>query len=205
MTRSDHAQCGFTLVEVMVSITVLSMILLATVSALRTFGNTQTSLQSMTHRVDEVRSVSGFLRGAIESTVVPQARTGGLSLGGSGGRGVQRGGLLGNGESLQWKSILMFGESYGGSFLLRVAREDNLLMLRWLDARTLDGPEPDWGGAQGWPLVEGLQEFSVAYRGEPGGGWVDYWAEDDGAVRWVRMSIKSKNRFWPELIMQVPQ
>ena len=36
---------GFTLVEVMVSLAVLSLILLATVSALRTFANTQGSLE----------------------------------------------------------------------------------------------------------------------------------------------------------------
>ena len=87
MTGQGTRSAGFTLVEVMVSITVLSMILLATVTALRTFGNTQSSLQRMTHRVDEVRSVSGFLRAAIESATIAEDASGGLALGGSGGGG----------------------------------------------------------------------------------------------------------------------
>ena len=88
MRSRSSLNAGFTLVEVMVSITVLSMILLATVTALRTFGNTQQSLQHMTHRVDEVRSVSGFLRAAIESATIAEDASGGLALGGTGGGNI---------------------------------------------------------------------------------------------------------------------
>lgn len=195
-------QRGFTLVEVMVSITVLSMILLATVTALRTFGNTQGTLQRMTHRVDEVRSVSGFLRSALESSVLPEGNSG-LSLGiGNSGRGPS--GLVGNEQIVQWRSVLLFGEGYGGSFLLRVAREDDRLMLRWLDDTIQPGREPDWSAAEGWPLVEGLQDFVVSYRAELGGDWLNQW-EDGDSPQWVRMTIRSKDRYWPELIMRVPQ
>ena len=203
MTGQGTRSAGFTLVEVMVSITVLSMILLATVTALRTFGNTQSSLQRMTHRVDEVRSVSGFLRAAIESATIAEDASGGLALGGSGGGG-RSGGFLGNEQALQWKSVLLFGEGYGGSFLLRVAREDDRLMLRWLDEEVRRGRQPDWSSAEAWPLVEGLQEFSIAYRGQVGEDWLPVW-EDGGSPGWLRMSIRSKNRYWPELIMRVPQ
>ena len=203
MTGQGTRSAGFTLVEVMVSITVLSMILLATVTALRTFGNTQSSLQRMTHRVDEVRSVSGFLRAAIESATIAEDASGGLALGGSGGGG-RSGGFLDNEQALQWKSVLLFGEGYGGSFLLRVAREDDRLMLRWLDEEVRRGRQPDWSSAEAWPLVEGLQEFSIAYRGQVGEDWLPVW-EDGGSPGWLRMSIRSKNRYWPELIMRVPQ
>jgi len=193
-------QQGFTLVEVMVSITVLSMILLATVTALRTFGNTQASLERMTLRVDEVRSVSGFLRGALESAVISESNSG-LALG---GRSDSQGQLVGNERALQWKSTLLFGEGYGGSFLLRVGQEDDRLMLRWYDTLGQRDPEVDWSQAEAWPLVEGLQEFALAYRQGPGEPWVAAW-EDGGSPEWVRMTIRAKNRYWPELIMRVPQ
>ena len=203
MRSRSSLNAGFTLVEVMVSIAVLSMILLATVTALRTFGNTQQSLQHMTHRVDEVRSVSGFLRAAIESATIAEDASGGLALGGTGGGG-RSGGFLGNEQALQWKSVLLFGEGYGGSFLLRVAREEDRLMLRWLDEELRLGRQPDWTSAEGWPLVEGLQEFSIAYRGDVGQEWLPEWV-DGSSPGWLRMTIRSKNRYWPELIMRVPQ
>lgn len=71
---------GFTLVEVMVALSILSLLLLATISALRTFGNTQVSVEKLTNRVDEVRTVSGFLRDTLQSAVVGTRRSG-LSLG----------------------------------------------------------------------------------------------------------------------------
>ena len=203
MRRRKQSASGFTLVEVMVSITVLSLILLATVTSLRTFGNTQSSLQRMTHRVDEVRSVSGFLRRALEATVVGDGNSGlSLGVGGSGSGGSD---FAGNTEHFQWRSVLVFGESYGGSFLLRVAKEDDRLMLRWLDQEVARNREPDWSSAEGWPLVEGLQDFSVAYRANPRSEWQPLWDDDGESPQWVRMTIRSKNRFWPELIMQVPQ
>ena len=55
---------GFTLVEVMVSLAILSLVMLVTVSGFRTLGNTATSISAMTGRTDELRSVSMFLRDA---------------------------------------------------------------------------------------------------------------------------------------------
>ena len=49
-------QRGFTLVEVMVALTILSLVMLATVTGLRTLANTQVAIERMTSRVDEVRT-----------------------------------------------------------------------------------------------------------------------------------------------------
>ena len=197
--RGPFKQQGFTLVEVMISITILSMIMLATVTALRTFGNTQHTLAQMTHRVDEVRSVSQFLRRALDAAVLGETNSG-LTLGG-GADGSS--GFLGSQRAFQWKSVLVFGESYGGSFLLRVAQEEDRLMLRWLDTEVRRGREPDWSQSEAWPLIEGLQEFTVAYRMKRDGAWLPEWS--NGSPRWVRVSIRARNRYWPDLIMQVPQ
>ena len=72
---------GFTLVEVMVALTILSLVMMATVTGLRTLANTQGAIERTTNRVDEIRSVSSFLRDLLESAVVGEDM-GGLSLGG---------------------------------------------------------------------------------------------------------------------------
>ena len=74
----DSASRGFTLIEVVVSLAILSLVLLGTVTGLRTLGNTQVSLERVTQRADEVRTVSAFLRDLMEAAVVGSG-SGGLT------------------------------------------------------------------------------------------------------------------------------
>jgi general secretion pathway protein J len=196
---------GFTLIEVVVALTILSLIMLATITGLRTLANTQGSLERMTARIDEVRTVSSFIRDAMETAAVGGGGGGGggggLSLGGSGSR--ESAFFQINGDSLAWKASVLFGEGFGGAYLVRVAREDDLLMLRWLEP-TLTGLPEEWAEAPGRPLVLGLQEFDIAWRGDYADEWQQEWERGD-KVGWVRLNIKADGRYWPELIMQVPR
>ena len=97
---------GFTLVEVVVALSILSLVLLATISALRTFGNTQVSVEKLTNRVDEVRTVSGFLRDTLQSAVVGRRRSG-LSLGAA---PPESSFFRGDAGSFAWKAPVLFGE-----------------------------------------------------------------------------------------------
>ena len=105
-----HKTDGFTLIEVVVSLAVLSLILLATVSALRTFANTQVSLDKMMGRVDEVRTVSGFIRDMFEGSVAGKQKAGGLSVGGSGG--LELAYFEGTPQWVEWQAPVLFGEVY---------------------------------------------------------------------------------------------
>jgi len=190
---------GFTLVEVMVALTILSLVLLGTVSAMRTLGNTQTSLERVSERVDEIRTVSEFLRDLMESAVVGSGK-GGLSLGG-GGRGATYF-RLGEGF-LEWKTNLLFGEAYGGTHVVRIAAEQGRLMLRWMEPTATGLNSARWQEAPSRPLVDQLEEFTVSLRPEFGDDWVESWEESTVAPALVRIEMKSAGRFWPELIMQV--
>ncbi|MCB1854321.1 MAG: prepilin-type N-terminal cleavage/methylation domain-containing protein [Halieaceae bacterium] len=202
--RDNRARsAGFTLVEVVVALTILSLIMLATVTGLRTLANTQGTLERVTARVDEVRTVSSFLRDLMEVAVVGDGggSGGGLTLGG--GSSSQSAYFeIGEG-SLAWKATVLFGEGFGGSYLVQVAREDDLLLLRWL-APPLGRAPVDWSLAASRPLVLGVEEFAVAWRGAIDQPWQQQWQKGDRA-RWVRLQVKAAGRYWPELIMQVPQ
>ena len=76
---------GFTLVEVVVALAVLSLIMLATVTGLRTLGNTQVAVDRQVDRVSELRAVSSFLRDSFGAAVTGSGG-GGLSLGGGMGQ-----------------------------------------------------------------------------------------------------------------------
>lgn len=188
---------GFTLVEMTVALAILSLIMLATVTALRTLGSTQVSLDRLTQRNDEIRSVSGFLRDALDTAVIG-SDSGGLSLGG----GSQEGAVFKmTPTSLTWSTALRFGEGTGGSYVVRVAFEGDLLVLRWQlpDPRGRYGP---WNKAPSRTLITDVEEFDVAYRRAFNGAWTGVWR--DGPVpAWVRLRIKAHARFWPDIVMQV--
>lgn len=189
---------GFTLVEVMVALSILSLVMLATVTGFRTLANTQTTLVRQTDRVDQMRTVSSFLRDTMESAVVG-AESGGLSMGG-GNRGS--GFFEMTADALAWKATVQFGESFGGSYLVRVGREDESLVLRWQE-ETAGGATIAWEDAEQRILVDGVEEFEVSWRSSFRDEWLEQWEKGD-VPGWVRLQVKAAGRYWPELIMQVP-
>ena len=136
----------------------------------------------------------------MESAVVGRAADG-LSLGGGGNEGKAYFELLP--DSLAWKSTILIGENFGGSYLLRVAREDDLLVLRWQRANARGLPE-DWADAEARTLVANVDEFEISWRESYDGEWRFQWAREDVAL-WVRLQVRASDRYWPELIMQVPR
>ena len=180
---------GFTLIEVVVALSILSLIMLATLTALRTFANTQGSLDKLTGRIDEVRTVSGFLRDSLDSTVF-EADSGGLGLGGYGGGEMAY--FAGSAQSVEWKSPVLFGEGFGGTFLLQLASESDTLLLRWQEPGP-QGRPVDWEGAESRVLVESLDEFEVAYMPEFGMDWEEEWTKLESPAL-VKMTIKANGR-----------
>ncbi|MEM1144434.1 MAG: prepilin-type N-terminal cleavage/methylation domain-containing protein [Pseudomonadota bacterium] len=188
---------GFTLVEVLVGTSVLTLVLLATVTGLRTLASSQVALDRVAERNDELRSVSSFLRDALESVTLGRGN-GGLSLGGlaSGPTFFEVGG-----DYLLWGARVRIGEGTGGDYVLRVAQEDEQLVLRWQRQPPNEILNP-WNNTQARSLVDNLEEFSVNYRREPDGPWKEEWDRLD-TPGWVRLRVKQAGRFWPDLIVRL--
>lgn len=195
---------GFTLVEVVVALGILSLIMLATVTALRTFANTQGSIDRLTTRIDEMRTVSSFVRDLLEtaSTGGGGGGGGGLGLGMGGGAGAAGSAYFeGSASSVEWKAPVQFGESYGGTYIVQVAREKDSLTLRWQEPPG-NGVAVEWTDSASRLLVENVDEFAVSYRANFRAPWQSEWKES-GSPALVKLVLKASGRFWPELIMQV--
>ncbi len=196
----DSSQKGFTLVEVLIAVTLMTLILSATVSALRTFGNTQTSLERVIARVDEIRAVSTFLRNAFAATVITEMSTMTLGPADTGG---QDGGYFSmkDGSEVRWRSTAKFGEDYGGSYFFRVYAVDNRLSLQWqlADART----PGSWQDKPARVLVENLESFRISCWSRVDGKWRSVWSSSGNIPDKVKFEIRSSQRYWPDLIMRV--
>ena len=190
---------GFTLVEVMVALTILSLVMMATVTGLRTLANTQSAIERTTKRVDEVRSVSSFLRDLLESAVVGQDLDG-LSLGGGSSEATY---FVWGDDFLELESTVLFGERYGGSYIVRVAMESSQLVLRWQE-RPASGIPEDWIEMPSRVMIENMEKFSLTTRSEYSEDWSSRrGAEGLPVPALVRLQMQSAGRNWPDLIMQV--
>ena len=196
----DSSQEGFTLVEVLLAVTLMTLILSATVSALRTFGNTQSSLERVITRVDEIRAVSTFLRNAFAATVVTEMST--MTLGPE-DTGGQDGGYFSMKDSseVRWRSTAKFGEDYGGSYFFRVYAADDQLLLQWqlADART----PGSWQDKPVRVLLENLQSLRLSCWSRVDGKWRSVWNSSGSIPDKVKFEIRSSQRYWPDLIMRV--
>ncbi len=188
---------GFTLIEVLVAVSILSLVMLATVTGLRTLGGSQVTLERQTASNDALRSTSTFLRDALEAAVLG-SDIGGLTLGG--GERERTFFSIGR-EEILWKTRLLFGESQGGSYVARVARESDELVLRW-QRQDDRGGLADWNTAPAKTLVTDVQEFSVAFRRDMEAPWIESW-DGRGVPGWVRLRVKAGQRFWPDLVVGV--
>lgn len=194
---------GFTLVEVIVALAIMSLVMLATVTGFRTLGNTAGTINTMTARVDELRSVSSFLRDAFENAVVGSESGGssGLSFGGSGADMKPSAYFSIKQGDLAWRSKILFGEAYGGSYFLRLERRGDELRLQWQEPNGRIEPG-DWRDSPGRTVLEAVELFEVWHRVAPAAPWVKADIEGEPPSH-VKLVIKSNGRFWPELVMEV--
>lgn len=189
---------GFTLLEMVVALTLLTMITLATVAAMRTFGNTRAALDEVTWRVENVRSVSEFLRSGIAGAMpVPRVGEFDDALVDESPYGTY---LRGTDTDLIWVAPLLGGARLGGAYVMRLARVEDRLELHW-HPYVRDVEALDWQAGEGRVLVEQLEEFSVGYRAIHQGEWVAQWLGNQRLPVTVRLGIKSAGRHWPELVI----
>jgi len=190
---------GFTLMEVMIALTILSMMMVAIVSSLRTFANTRATLETKTNRVDEIRMVSAFLRRSLEAT---------MSSGG--GSNVptfdivddQQTYFFGTSSGLTWVAPMVGGAGFGGVNFMRLNLDGEELVLHWQPYRR-DMDPVDWNRMKARTLVKDVEEYSVSYRSSYGGEWQEAWSDSASSPVSVRMNIKAGGKYWPELLVRL--
>ena len=96
---------------------------------------------------------------------------------------------------------MVFGENVGGVFLLRVGRVEDALELSW-QRPPMPIAAAVWGNQPSRVLMKQLQELQISYRGALGAPWQSQWQQAHSPAL-VKLVIKTKDRFWPELVMAV--
>ena len=190
---------GFTLVELLVVISLLSLVMLAMVSALRTTAQTEERFDLRLQRNDEMRVASDFLRGILgrisaRKLVVPIVE------------GESQFAFRGEDHELTWVGIMPARYGAGGRYHFRLSMDaapsGHALVVRfipWVD----DSVPLDWTGAQAHTLVTNISELTLQYEdaeAEPP-VWTPHWLIADRLPQRVRVGIRTANGPWPELVV----
>ncbi len=182
-------QRGFTLVEVVVALTVMSLLVLATLSAVRTLGDTHSRVESTTQRLDEMRLVSQFLRNSMRQAVPLQT--------------VNRpaGYILGGPRELNWIAPLQGVEGVAGLQYMRLFLDGATLKIQFVPFHpALE--RPDWGAAKAHPLLHEVSEVALSFRETAQEPWQAQWGEQETALpQALRLQLRVRERYWPDLIV----
>jgi general secretion pathway protein J len=175
MTRQRRSEKGFTLLELLISIAILSMILVALTGGLRFAGNAWRAQEERNARQSDIQAVQGVLRQMIAS-----------------GKSFE-----GGPDGLRFVGRLPDALARGGLYDIELAAAGDKLTMSWQPH--FKGP----GGnltPQEASLVDGIVTASFAYH-IPQQGWQPAGSSKTKPVDMIGIKAKlSNNRVWPALV-----
>lgn len=188
-------QSGFTLVELLVTMALLSMLMLGMASALRTMAQTEERVDARLARADELRVATNFLR-TVLGRVSVRRTTAPLKEGASPFM------FAGAADAVAWVGIMPARHGAGGRTFFRLALEPlqdgSALVIRfipWTDRADF----PDWGQADSRILAREVTSLALSYEDarQSVPTWVSAWTRTDSLPERVRIDLQTSAGPWP--------
>ena len=202
-------QQGFTLLELLVVMSLLSIIMVGLGVALRGMAQTEDRVDKRIDRMGEIRVVRHFLQTTL-------GRVSGQTIDLPNTPGQQTVPFQATPDSLTWVGILPARPDVGGRHFFRLSMEDGpqgpQLILRYAPWNP-DFVLPDWSAAESRVLVKQVQTFAIQAQGLPPDmndtrkpwpqGWQDGWPVTDALPERLRLLISDRQGAWPEWVLPI--
>lgn len=197
---TPHSTGGFTLVEMLVAMTLLSLLVLAMGSALRSTAQTEERVDQRLARNDELRVTSSFLQSVL-GRISGQRRAGVTSV-------DENPFLLrADAKELVWVGVMPARYGAGGRqfFRLSLANSGNSASLV-LQFMPMDEPilPTGWEGATTEVLVRDVMDLALQYQdaGQDKPEWQSAWEAKDRLPTHVLISLATRsNGAWPPMVV----
>lgn len=195
------ANRGFTLVELLVALALLSIVMLALGTAMRSFAQTEVRIDQHMQRDEEFRVAVNFLRTILAEMSPLAVRTAPGA--------PKRIAFAGAGDQLDWIGVMPARQGAGGLYRFRLFVRSGTdapaaLILDFAPLTNFDSPL-DSGTPKSRVMVDGVS--GVAFRYEdttaPEAAWLSAWPYPDRLPRRVGLQIRTSAQTWPELIVTV--
>jgi len=202
--QSRGSQLGFTLLELLVVMSLLSIIMIGLVSALRTMAQTESKIDGRLERLDEIRVARTFLQQTL-------TRVSAMTLDAPDATGKTIIPFVATPDSVTWVGILPARPNVGGRHFFRLALEDTYtghdLVLRFSPWNP-DIVVPDWSAAESRTLIKDISQMNVQAQGLPPlghnvaepwpKGWQNGWPIADTLPEQLRLGLVDAQGDWPE-------
>ncbi len=200
--RRPGEAAGFTLVEVLVALTILSTVVVALAGTMRGMAQTSDRVDGRLARGDDIRVVSEFMRRTLGDMIRHEVASPGVP-------GPMRLLFIGQADSLTWVGVMPAGYGNGGRHLFRLAGESESgkmrLVLRYTPADALEGLPSQWTDLPFRVLVSDLQQIDFTYQGGPAGAPIqaNQWSDPVSLPGHVGVRIADAVGEWPLLTVSV--
>lgn len=211
---------GFTLVEILVAMSLLSLVMLGMASAMRTMADTESRVDTRLARTDKVRTIERFLLqvlGRVSHQSASSLNRSGPAPGGATASGdVLR--FQASTDSIAWVGIMPARPGMGGRYFFRLAAEQTeqglSLVLRHQPWSAQQAELfPDWDTAERETVVRDLASFSVEAQADRAADatvqatwspdWQAGWSATNTLPERLRLRIGDASGEWPVLIVPV--
>jgi general secretion pathway protein J len=196
---------GFTLVEMLIALVLLSLLMLALTDAVRSMGQTEDRVDAHIAASDDYGLATHWLRDTL-GLVSPRRYVNKQA-----GMPAQMPFFMGANDQLAWIGVLPARFDAGGRYYLRLAVESNALVLRyapWTGAPTFS----DWGAAHNLTLAAPVSGLTLRYQDPATGNWSPVWPPPGLPPQTppnlllpsaVRLDVDGADPPWPLLVVAV--
>lgn len=192
-SQRPKPQSGMTLIEMLIALAVLSLLVVAAVSALRNFAQSQEAIERKIAKVETMRLTLDFLKRNLSQAVAVPRSSGQQSY------------FFGSESELIWVAP-MSHVAASGLQIMRLSADqsgdDKNLVLQISPYATLNS-RPDWQVLEKFLMVDGEVKLEVGFKSDGAAKWQEEWPYAMGLPKLVRLNIAHNDVYWPELIIPI--
>lgn len=206
MSRGNRAAArmsGFTLVEILVVITLMSLVMLGLGAAMRTIAQTEGRVDERLQRADEMRVATGFL-GATLGRISVRKTAQPLDINTSPYQ------FVGSQSAVAWVGVMPPRYGAGGRNFFRLSMENvagnSAVVIRYAPWKA-ESAFPAWGTAESRVLVANAAGFLLEYADDDGStlAWLPQWPHTQRLPGRVRISVRTQSGDWPFFVIPMRQ
>lgn len=204
MRGGARTQRGFTLVEVLIAASLLSVVMLALGAGLRSAVDTEERVDRRLARADTMRSTADLLRGALGRVSTRRVQAVGAS-------GQSQFYFSGGPTEVVWVGVLPGSFGRGGRYFFRLALEPQpgsrprlvLRMIPWQAQAAI----PGWAVAESRVLADSVERFALDYEDDqaPSAAWTPAWTVANRLPTRIRIQVAADGMVWPPVTVPMRQ
>ena len=197
-------QTGFTLLEMLITLSLVSLLFLALFGAFNTIARGWDAADTRMNKTEDLRLISDFLRRQLGQAMAVKIKGKDDTL-------VYA--FEGDSTSLRYAAPLQPLQANGGVFLIQLdianGKAGKMLQMRYAPYR----PDITWDEAladtEPVPVFDGFKDLRFDYFGAEENGkdpeWGSDWQDRNLYPLLLKLTLSDKERQWPDIIITMPQ